>query len=242
METEYYTLVEFSTIFGIVRWIMAAPLVMIVILFLVKPPKDKRKYIGFIGSLVASIILVPMLLLAPTTKTIKPTPVAPIPQTEPEPTPEPEPDDVEPVTPPKTDPKNNTTPSAPSEPDTPDTPDEPNTPDEPDAPDEPDEPEVSATYTVIHRQQNLNDDDYSAIESETGTGIAGKEVTPATKTYTGFIAPTAVTVTVAEDNSTEVVYDYNREIIDLAVDDSDLYTASLPNDGYKYGTEVTLTA
>lgn len=133
-------------------------------------------------------------------------------------------------------------PDTPDEPDEPDTPDEPDEPDEPDTPDEPDEPEVPATYSVIHRQQNLEDDEYTTIESETKTGIAGKEATPATKTYTGFIAPSAVTVTVAEDNSTEVVYDYNREIIDLTVDDSDLYTASLLNDGYKYGTEVTLTA
>ena len=246
MTREYYTFVSVSTALGILRWVAAIALVALAVFFLVRQIKTKKS-LSFITTFISALILVPMLILAPVQVKIEPgtpepQPVDPIPQVdpEPEPTPEPEPEPISPVTPsnntPNTKPSDNQTPSTPDEPETP------SAPDEPDAPDAPEEPEVSAKYTVIHRQQNLENDDYTVVESESKTGVAGKTATPDTKTYAGFIAPAAKTATIAKDGSTEIVYDYNRELIALVLEDTDDTTSSLPAGNYKYGTQVTLTA
>ena len=228
MSTEYYALVSATDVLGILRWIVAILLTALVIICLIRQVKTKKSF-SFVASFVSSLVLVPFLLLAPVTVKIdpgttpEPTPVNPVPhvEPEPEPIPEPGPNNIEPVTPPKVNPEDNTA---------------------SDTPDEPDEPEVSVEYTVIHRQQHLEDDEYTTIESETKTGIAGKTATPATKAYTGFVAPAAITATIAEDGSTEIVYNYNRELIALVLEDADDTTSSLPAGNYKYGTKVELTA
>ncbi len=243
MTREYYTFVSGSTALGILRWVAAIALVALAVFFLVRQIKTKKS-LSFITTFISALILVPMLILAPVQVKIEPgtpepQPVDPIPQVdpEPEPTPEPEPEPISPVTP-----SNNTPNTKPSGNQTPSTPDKPETPVAPDEPDTPEEPEVSAKYTVIHRQQNLENDDYTVAESESKTGVAGKTATPATKTYPGFIAPTTKTATIAKDGSTEIVYDYNRELIALVLEDADDTASSLPAGNYKYGTQVTLTA
>ncbi len=235
MKTEYYTFVDASNASGILRWIAAILLVIISIAFLIRQIKTKKS-LAFITSFISTLVLVPLLIITPIHITInpgetpEPQPVDPIPHVDPEPEPVPEPDEnpVEPVAPsnvtPSTKPSDNQTPS---------------TPDEPDAPSE---PEVTAKYTVIHRQQNLENDDYSIVESETQTGVVGNSVTPSTKAYTGFVAPAAKTTTVAEDGSTEIIYDYDREKIAFALGDIENTTSSLPTGEYKYGTKITLTA
>ena len=243
MTREYYTFVSVSTALGILRWVAAIALVALAIFFLVRQIKTKKS-LSFITTFISALILVPMLILTPVQVKIEPgtpepQPVDPIPQVdpEPEPIPEPEPEPISPVTP-----SNNTPNTKPSGNQTPSTPDEPDAPVAPDEPDTPEEPEVSAKYTVIHRQQNLENDDYTVVESESKTGVAGKTTTPDTKTYTGFIAPATKTATIAKDGSTEIVYDYNRELVALVLEDTDNTTSSLPTGSYKYGTQVTLTA
>lgn len=236
MTTEYITFVSVSTVLGALRWIAAILFVLFVIVMLIRQVKTKKSF-AFVASFISALAIVPFLVLTPVTLTIEqgttpePTPVNPIPNKDPEPEPQPEPEPINPIEPVK---PSGVTPNY----QPPVAPEQPATPTEPE---EPEEPEVTATYKVIHRQQNLDNDEYSAIESETKTGIVGKTVTPETKTYTGFVAPTTKTVTLAE-SGTEVIYDYKRAMIAFSVEDDEYVISSLPENSYKYGTEVTLTA
>ena len=236
MTTEYITFVSVSTVLGTLRWIAAILFVLFVIFMLIRQVKTKKSF-AFVASFISALAIVPFLVLTPVTLTIEqgttpePTPVNPIPNKDPEPEPQPEPEPINPIEPVK--PSGNTPSYQP-----PVAPEQPETPSEPI---EPEEPEVTATYKVIHRQQNLDNDEYSAIESETKTGIVGKSVTPDTKSYTGFVAPAKKTVTLAE-SGTEVIYDYKRAMIAFSIEDDEYVISSLPEDNYKYGTEVTLTA
>lgn len=71
-------------------------------------------------------------------------------------------------------------------------------------------------YTVYHWQQKLdggdelNDTNFHKADTENLTGVTDSDVTPAIKTYEGFAAPAAQTVTIAGDGSTVVNYYYTR--------------------------------
>ncbi|MGE5473290.1 MAG: InlB B-repeat-containing protein [Ignavibacteriales bacterium] len=73
-------------------------------------------------------------------------------------------------------------------------------------------------YTVNHYQQNLDDEDYTLHETENLTGTADVDVTPAVKNYTGFTAPSAQTVSILADGSTEINYNYTRNSYILTFD------------------------
>ena len=65
-------------------------------------------------------------------------------------------------------------------------------------------------YTVIHWQENADDDEYSYVESETGYGATGAKTAAAAKSYTGFTAQTITQQTIAGDGSTIVNVYYKR--------------------------------
>lgn len=75
-------------------------------------------------------------------------------------------------------------------------------------------PAHDVTYTAQwsiaakHYKQNLADDDYTLDVTENVTGEVNAYVTPAVKTYDGFISPAATTVKIGE--TTEVTYNYAR--------------------------------
>ena len=67
------------------------------------------------------------------------------------------------------------------------------------------------SYTVIHWQENANDDGYSYVESEPKSGAAGSLTAATAKSYEGFTAPQAITQqTIAGDGSTIVNVYYTR--------------------------------
>ena len=70
---------------------------------------------------------------------------------------------------------------------------------------------LKASYTVRHYQENLTDDEYTMVNEVTTTVNAGDKVTPALKSYSGFVKPDAQTITVAADNSSVVEYYYSRK-------------------------------
>ena len=70
--------------------------------------------------------------------------------------------------------------------------------------------EETVSYTVIHWQENANDNEYSYKESETKTGAAGSETAATAKSYTGFTAQTIEQQTIAGDGSTIVNVYYTR--------------------------------
>ena len=59
-------------------------------------------------------------------------------------------------------------------------------------------------YTVIHWQENADDDNYTLEESVRETGTTGTETNVAAKSYTGFTAQTIEQKTIAGDGSTIV--------------------------------------
>ena len=67
-------------------------------------------------------------------------------------------------------------------------------------------------YTVIHWQENADDDGYSYVESETKNGTTGTTTAAAAKSYTGFTAQTIEQPTIAGDGSTIVNVFYKRNV------------------------------
>ncbi len=95
-------------------------------------------------------------------------------------------------------------------------------------------------YTVKHYQENAENDEYTLVEDDTQnlTGTSDAQITPAVKSYDGFTAPDAQTVTVAADGSLVVEYYYTRN----------RYTVTFVTNGkdamdpitWKYGAAPTL--
>ena len=104
-------------------------------------------------------------------------------------------------------------------------------------------PRTDTPYKVIHKQMNLDGETYTEVvkDRQELTGTTNASVTPATKTYTGFTAPSPQTVTIAPDGSTEVVYLYSRNKYDLTIEDPQ-YVVEDKSGEYFYESEVSLTA
>lgn len=71
---------------------------------------------------------------------------------------------------------------------------------------------ANTTYTVIHWQENADDNGYSYKESETKQGASGKQTAATAKSYLGFTAQTITQETIAGDGSTIVNVYYKRNI------------------------------
>lgn len=69
---------------------------------------------------------------------------------------------------------------------------------------------ANTTYTVIHWQENADDNGYSYKESETKQGASGKQTAATAKSYLGFTAQTITQETIAGDGSTIVNVYYKR--------------------------------
>ena len=77
------------------------------------------------------------------------------------------------------------------------------------------EANTNTAYIVKHHQQNIDNDQYTLIDTQTLYGTTDSSVTPSTKTYTGFVSPTTQTITILPDGSAIVDYYYNRQIVTL---------------------------
>ena len=129
-----------------------------------------------------------------------------------------------------------------------DNPTDPGNPEEPDDPTEPgnpgDDPEIGETektakYTVKHYQQNIDDDEYTLVETDTEeeTGIVGAKTSAEAKEYEGFEEGVVEQKTIAEDGSTVVQIMYDRKVITLTFDTkggSDVNAIE-----GKYGAQIT---
>lgn len=74
---------------------------------------------------------------------------------------------------------------------------------------------ADTTYTVIHWQENADDDGYSYKESETKQGASGKQTAARAKSYLGFTAQSITQETIAGDGSTIVNVYYKRNVYDI---------------------------
>lgn len=69
---------------------------------------------------------------------------------------------------------------------------------------------TNVNYTVIHYQQNLDDDNYREVERETKQGLTNSTVPEVAKTYEGFYALLYEKPNIAADGSTVVEIYYDR--------------------------------
>ena len=76
-------------------------------------------------------------------------------------------------------------------------------------------PNTDTQYTVIHWQENADDDEYSYVASETRTGTTGAQTSAAAKSYTGFTAQNIAQQTIAGDGSTIVSVYYKRNVYEV---------------------------
>lgn len=74
---------------------------------------------------------------------------------------------------------------------------------------------ANTTYTVIHWQENADDNGYSYKESETKQGASGKQTAATAKSYLGFTAQTITQETIAGDGSTIVNVYYKRNLYEV---------------------------
>ena len=103
---------------------------------------------------------------------------------------------------------------------------------------------TNTQYTVIHWQENADDDEYSYAESETKYGTTGAQTSAAAKStaagtkYNGFTAQTIAQQTIAGDGSTIVSVYYKRKVYDVKFYDrwGDEYTTKRIT--AKYGANI----
>ena len=69
---------------------------------------------------------------------------------------------------------------------------------------------TNVDYTVIHYQQNLNDDNYTEVARETKQGLTNSKVPEVAETYDGFYALLYEKPAIAADGSTVVEVYYDR--------------------------------
>ncbi|MCQ2347720.1 MAG: InlB B-repeat-containing protein [Paludibacteraceae bacterium] len=103
-------------------------------------------------------------------------------------------------------------------------------------------PNTNTSYTVKHYQQKL-DDTYPSEPTETEdlTGTTDASVTPNTKSYTGFTAPSTQTLTIAANGTTVVTYNYERESYTLTwnLDGGSIKIAGTAAGSVKFGASLT---
>ena len=84
---------------------------------------------------------------------------------------------------------------------------------------------ATANYTVIHWQENANDEGYSYIESEPLSGTTGDQTNAAAKSYQGFTATEIKQQTIKGDGSTIVNVFYKRNVYEVKFKlDEPIYT------------------
>lgn len=79
---------------------------------------------------------------------------------------------------------------------------------------------TNVNYTVIHYQQNVDNDNYTIVETETKTGLTKSTVPDVANNYTGFYALLYERPAIAADGSTvvEIYYDRNYYLVNFDMD------------------------
>lgn len=103
---------------------------------------------------------------------------------------------------------------------------------------------TNTKYTVVHQQEQL-DGTYKTVETQNLTGTTNAKVTPAVKSYTGFKAPAAQTITITANGTASVTYKYMRNSYTVTrqyrlenADGSFSAYTRIDSKSYKYGATV----
>ena len=95
-------------------------------------------------------------------------------------------------------------------------------------------------YTVIHWQENANDNEYSSKDIEKKTGATNSTTNARAKSYSGFTAQAITQKTIAGDGSTIVNVYYKRNV--YSVKFYTIYDYSFFGYSYKEDTSLRITA
>ncbi len=74
---------------------------------------------------------------------------------------------------------------------------------------------VKVNYTVEHYQQNINDDEYTKVDTDTLTGMTGEKTKAVAKTYTGFTEKAFEQETLVKGESKIIKIYYDRKTTSL---------------------------
>ena len=77
------------------------------------------------------------------------------------------------------------------------------------------DPRADTKYTVIHEILDDDGSGYKVKEIESFEGATDTDVTPATRSYEGYVSPESQTIKVRADGTSMVIYKYAREAIEL---------------------------
>ena len=99
-------------------------------------------------------------------------------------------------------------------------------------------PNTDTAYKVEHYKEQL-DGSYVLADTDHLTGTTASDVTPATKSYTGFTAPATQTVAIKADGSLVVVYQYTRNSYTVTFD-ANGGTVTPTEITAQYGQSITL--
>ena len=109
----------------------------------------------------------------------------------------------------------------------------------------PENDDIEATYIVIHKVQNIDDDNYFEDETlrDKESGKAGSTTNAKAKEITGFTAQAFDQVEIKSDNSTEVIIYYDRELHTLTYEGGSDDVTNLPESKkYRFGAKATIEA
>ncbi len=95
-------------------------------------------------------------------------------------------------------------------------------------------------YTIRHHQQDIGANTYTLFEEESLTGTTNTIVMPKVKTYPGFTAPAAQTLTILADGSAVVDYFYTRNNYTIYFDSNG--GTSVASQTYAFGETVVAPA
>ena len=108
---------------------------------------------------------------------------------------------------------------------------------------------TTTQYKVEHYQQNIDNDNYTLVTSDTQTltGTTGATTAASAKTYTGFNTPTVTQATIAADGSTVVKLYYTRKTFTVTYTAGSGITSGvsgMPTTPltYRYGASVTVAS
>lgn len=90
-------------------------------------------------------------------------------------------------------------------------------------------------YQVNHYQENLDNNDYTLIESQRLEGRTDSQVSPLTYIYDGFQSPSKKEVVIQGDGSTVVNYYYQRNSLALTIDGDEGIASTSGQGSYRYG-------
>ena len=101
---------------------------------------------------------------------------------------------------------------------------------------------TTASYTVEHYQQNIENDEFTLVNDDTEekSGKIGEDTKAVAKTYEGFTAKTVTQEKIADGGSTVVKIEYTRNVVTLTFDTDG--GSEIASKSGKYGTELTVEA